>query len=62
VIMHNMIVEQERDNNLHDQACQFQSELVELQPEESISFEEFLHMHTKLYDSRISTRLQADII
>jgi hypothetical protein len=47
VIIHNMIVEQERNDSLHDQGWQFQGVLVEPQPEAS-TFEEFLNMHVQL--------------
>ena len=61
VIMHNMIVEQERDDKLHDQGWQFQGELVEPQPGAS-TFKGFLHMHTELRDRHIHDRLQTDLI
>jgi hypothetical protein len=61
VIMHNMTVEQERDNNLHNQGWKFQGELIEPQYGTS-SCEEFLHMHVELCDSHIHNRLQTDLV
>jgi hypothetical protein len=49
VIMHNMIVEDERDEGIHDQGWEFQSELVS--PHSSAAtFEVFLHMHEEILD------------
>lgn len=60
--MHNVIIEQERDDErLHYQGWQFWGELVEPQPGES-TYEEFLHIHTELRDRHIHDRLQADLI
>jgi hypothetical protein len=53
VIMHNIIVEQERDEILHDKGWQSQDELVE--PQIGVAaFEEFLHMHNEFCDIHIS--------
>jgi hypothetical protein len=43
VIMHNMIVEDERDDGIHDQGWEFQGELVAPHPG-AATFEEFLHV------------------
>jgi hypothetical protein len=56
VIMHNMIVEQERDDSLHDQGRQFEGELVE-PPLGATTCE-----NTQVRDRHISVLLQADII
>jgi hypothetical protein len=61
VIMHNMIIKQEHHDSLHDQGWKFQDELVEPQAG-ATTFQEFIHMQTKLCDSHISARLQANII
>jgi hypothetical protein len=44
VIMHTMIIEEERDRGLYDQGWKFQGELIALHPGAS-TFEEFLHVH-----------------
>jgi hypothetical protein len=47
VIMHNMIVEDERDEGIHDQGWEFQGELIASHPE-AATFEKFLHVHEKI--------------
>jgi hypothetical protein len=49
VIMHNMIIEDERDDDLHDQGWEFQGELVALHPGTD-TFEKFLHVHQEIRD------------
>jgi hypothetical protein len=44
VIMHNMIVEDERDEGVHNQEWEFQGELV-ARHSGAATFEEFLHVH-----------------
>jgi hypothetical protein len=44
VIMHNMTVEEERDDSVYDQGWNFQDELVAANPVPS-SFQKFLHTH-----------------
>jgi hypothetical protein len=61
VIMHNMIVEQECDNNLHNQGWKLQGESIEPRYGTS-SCQEFLHMHVELRDSHIHNRLQTDLV
>jgi hypothetical protein len=49
VIMHNMIIEEERDEGLHDQGWKFQGELVD--PQLGLaSWDEFLHVHHEIRD------------
>jgi hypothetical protein len=52
VIMHNMIVENERNEGLHDQAWEFHGELVVLYPRVA-TFEEFFHMYQEIHDRTI---------
>jgi hypothetical protein len=44
VIMHNMIVEEERDDSVYDQGWNFQGELVVPNPG-PVFFQDFLHAH-----------------
>jgi hypothetical protein len=61
VIMHNMIVENERDDNIYDQGWDFQGELVE--PAAGLaSWEQFMHATESLHDLHIHDRLQTDLI
>jgi hypothetical protein len=48
VIMHNMIVEDERDEDIHDQGWEFQGELVAPHVG-TVTFEEFLHVHKEIH-------------
>jgi hypothetical protein len=61
VIMHNMIVENERDDNIYNQGCDFQGELAEPAAEVS-SWEQFMHIRKKLHDRHIHDQLQTDLI
>jgi hypothetical protein len=61
VIMHNMIVEDERNERIHDQGWEFQVEFVALYSE-TATFEEFLHVHVKICDRTIYDQLQKDLI
>jgi hypothetical protein len=57
VIMHNMIVEDERDEGIHDQGWEFQDDLVAPYPE-AATFEEFLHVHkvNRTHESRSAAK------
>jgi hypothetical protein len=61
VIMHNMIVEDEHDEELHDQGWQFQGELVEPQPGPSL-WDEFIAVHHEIRDRHTHNQLHADLI
>jgi hypothetical protein len=61
VIMHNMIVENERDDNIYDQGWDFQGELAEPSAEVA-SWEQFMHVTENLHDRHIHNRLQTDLI
>jgi hypothetical protein len=61
VIMHNMIVEDERDEGIHDQGWEFQGELVAPYPE-AATFEKFLHVHEEIRGNATQDQLQKDLI
>jgi hypothetical protein len=61
VIMHNMIIESECDELVHDdQPSNYQEPLVEVKhvPQE---FSAFLHMHNEIRDAGVHAQLQADL-
>jgi hypothetical protein len=61
VILHNMIVENERDDIIYDQGWDFQGELAE--PAAGVaSWEKFMHVTENLHDRYIHNRLQTDLI
>jgi hypothetical protein len=61
VIMHKMIVENERDDSIYDQGWDFQGELVE--PAAGVaSWEQFMHVTENLHDRHIHNRLQTNLI
>ncbi|XP_051186503.2 uncharacterized protein [Lolium perenne] len=61
VIMHNMIVEVERDDSLYDNDWEGQGELVTPQRGPA-SFQEVLHAHHEIRDLAVHNQLQADLI
>ena len=60
VIMHNMVVEYERDEGLNDQAWQFQSEVVE--PQGPSTFAQFLDLHCDIREKVSHLQLQNDLV
>jgi hypothetical protein len=56
VVMHNMIVENESDEGLHDQGWEFQGELVAPHPG-AATLEEFLHVQQEIHDCTIHDQL-----
>ncbi|XP_073362378.1 uncharacterized protein [Aegilops tauschii subsp. strangulata] len=62
VIMHNMIVEDERDNNIFDQGFDFQGENVEPLHQEPATFEQFAQFHHELRDWHTHLDLQNDLV
>jgi hypothetical protein len=59
--MHNMIVENERDDNIYDQGWDFQGELAE--PAAGVaSWKQFMHATESLHNRHIHNRLQTDLI
>jgi hypothetical protein len=61
VIMHNMIVKNERDEGINDQGWEFQGELVAPHTWSAI-FEEFFHVHEEIHDRGTHDQLQKDLI
>jgi hypothetical protein len=59
VIMHNMIVEEERDDSVYNQGWDFQVELVAANPV-SASFQEFLYTHHEIRDRPTHLALHED--
>ena len=60
VIMNNMIVEDERDEGMHDQAWQFQGQLVE--PQGPSTFAQFLDFHRDIREKASHLQLQRDLV
>ncbi|KAM0879000.1 hypothetical protein ACQ4PT_034517 [Festuca glaucescens] len=61
VIMHNMIVEVERDDLLFDNDWEGQGELVDPQGGPA-SFQDILHVHHEIRDQTVHNQLQADLV
>jgi hypothetical protein len=61
VIMHNMIVDEKRDDSVYDQVWGFQGELVVANPIPS-SFQEFLHTHHEIRDRATHLVLHEDLV
>ena len=61
VIMHNMIVEDERPDGKNENGWDFQGELVAPNPGPE-TWEEFLNTTIEVTDANISKRLQKDLI
>ncbi|XP_071680521.1 uncharacterized protein [Lolium perenne] len=62
VIMQNMIVEEERDDNVYDQGWEFQGDLVAPEPGPPTDLVDFLHVHHELRDLATHSRLQNDLV
>jgi hypothetical protein len=61
VIMHNMIAENERDDNIYDQGWDFQGELAE--PAAGVaSWEQFMYATESSHDRHFHDRLSTDLI
>ena len=61
VIMHNMIVEDERDDSLYDQDWLHGGDLV-APAQGAGSFEDFIHVHHEIRNRDTHNQLQADLI
>ena len=57
VIMHNMIVEDERDESIYDQGFDFQGENVEPEQPPPATFGQFVRFHHELRDWRTHVQL-----
>ena len=62
VIMHNMIIEDERDDNIFNQGFDFQGENVEPLHQEPATFEKFTQFHHELRDWPTPLDLQTDLV
>ena len=62
VIMHTMIVEDERDNNIFDKEFDFQGENVEPLHQEPATFDQFVQFHRELRDWHTHVDLQNDLV
>ena len=61
VIMHNMIVENERPDGRNENQWEFQGELVAPIPGAS-TWEDYLHMNVEVTNDTVSKQLQTDLI
>jgi hypothetical protein len=61
MIMHNMIVAEERDDTVYNQEWDFQGELVAPNPRPA-SFQNFLHVHHKIQDRATDHLLNKDLV
>ncbi|KAK1601704.1 hypothetical protein QYE76_018398 [Lolium multiflorum] len=61
VIMHNMIVENERPDGRNENHWKFQGELVAPLPKAS-SWHEYLHINVEVTNENVSKRLQTDLV
>ncbi|XP_020195431.1 uncharacterized protein [Aegilops tauschii subsp. strangulata] len=62
VIMHNMIVKDERDESIFDQGFDYQGENVEPLHQEPATFEQFVQFHRELRDWHTHLDLQNDLV
>ena len=62
MIMHNMIIEDERPECLYDQGFQFQGENVVPEYEGAATFEQFTQFHHDLRDWETHMQLQNDLV
>ena len=62
VIMHNMIVEDERPKCLYAQGFQFQGENVVPEHEGAATFEQFTQLHHEMHEWETHMQLQNDLV
>ena len=62
VIMHNMIIEDERPERLYDQGFQFQGENGVPEHEGATTFEQFTQVHHDMRDWKTHVQLQNDLV
>ena len=62
VIMHNMIVEDERSECLCDQGFQFQGDNVVPEHVEGAMFAQYIEFHHKMHDWETHMQLQNDLV
>ncbi|XP_040249337.2 uncharacterized protein [Aegilops tauschii subsp. strangulata] len=62
VIMHNMIVEDERDESIFDQGFDYQGENIEPLHQDPAIFEQFAQFHREMCDWHTHLNLQNDLV
>ncbi|KAM3364359.1 hypothetical protein ACQJBY_014602 [Aegilops geniculata] len=62
VIMHNMIVEDERDESIFDQGFDYQGENIEPLHQDPATFEQFAQFHREMRDWHTHVNLQNDLV
>ena len=62
VIMHNMIVEDEREDEIFDQGFHYQGESVVPEHEGATMFEQLIQFHHEMRDWTIHNQLQDDLV
>ena len=62
MIMHNMIIEDERPESLCDQGFEFQGDIVVLDHGGGATFAEFVEFHHKMRDWNTHMQLQNDLV
>ena len=62
VIMHNMIVKDERDDRIFDQGFDCQGENIEPLHQDPAKFEQFVQFHPELHDWQTHLDLQNDLV
>ena len=62
VIMHNMIIDDERDDSIFDQGFDFQGDDVEPLHQEPAMFAQFTQFHREMHDWHTHLDLQNDLI
>ena len=62
VIMHNMVVGNERDGSIYDQGFDFQGENVEPEHPHPATFQQFVQFHHEMRDRDTHKQLQDDLI
>ena len=62
VIMHNMIVEDERDESIFDQGFDYQGENIEPLHQDPATFEQFVQFHREMRDWHTHLNLQNDLV
>jgi hypothetical protein len=60
--VHNMIIEEDHNDNAYDQGWEFQNELVDTEPGPPTDLVDFLHMHHAMRDKTIYNQLQNDSV
>ena len=62
VIMHSMIVEDERDDSIFDQGFDYQGENIEPLHQDPATFEQFVQFHREMRDWHTHLNLQNDLV